>query len=409
MQKKLIIPIYVLMAGLVVWGFINPNGIRGAWANNSWSISFIENYFNVSKSFNSPLSPPQTHSHAELFLTKLALNQGDYPLALKHISPLLSNSDPVILSIYADLLYRTKDYAGAISAWQQAGDVSSLTKATIEARENNQPDLVIHAFQSLQSINAEVYTRPLASELIGNQDYQNAIILLEKTIAEYPQSDDYATWFAQLGSAYLALERWPEAKMAYEQAVQENPEGWIAWRNLGWIHYDFEKNAEKAIACFEKVIVIVPDRKVGYDDIKSIFQMEGDLTKALDWYENALIDNPDNIELRMAYADFLRQNDEPERAISIYLEIISQFPDYENSYFEISRVYLENNQQTLAIQNIKNALKLAPNNVQFLLRAGTIYEQSGLTKEALEAYKAALEIEPNNIHAQNGVDHLSDP
>jgi len=408
-MKKILIPFYVLITGLVIWGFINPDGIRAARANNAWSISFIKNYFDSSRSFTSHLSPPPTHSHAELFLTKLALNQGDYPLALKHISPLLSNSDPVVLSIYADLLYRTNDYPGAIAAWLQAGDVSSLTKAAIEARENNQTDLVILAYQSLHSIDPKVYTRPLASELIGNQDYQGVITILKKSIEEHPQSSEHSTWLRQLGSSYAALQQWSEAKSAYEQAVIENPEDWISWRNLGWIYYDHEKYAEKALSCFEKVILIVPDRDVGYDDIKSIFQMEGDLTKALAWYEDALIRNPESLKLKLAYADFLRQNDEPDRAIGIYLEIISQFPNHDNSYFEIARLYLENNQPSLAIQNIEKALEIAPKNVQFLLRAGYIYEQNGLMEKALGVYKAAMEIEPNNIHAQQGVIRLSQP
>jgi len=125
MMKKILIPFYILTVGLVIWGFINPDGIRGAWANNVWSLNFTQQYFSTIKTSTPHLSPPPNHAHSELFQAKLALKQENYTLALNYITPLLTNSDPVVQSLYANLLYRTNDYPSAFLVWQHAGDISS--------------------------------------------------------------------------------------------------------------------------------------------------------------------------------------------------------------------------------------------------------------------------------------------
>jgi len=267
--------------------------------------------------------------------------------------------------------------------------------------------LVILAYTSLYAINPEIYTRPLASELIGNQDYQNAIIILGRSIDAYPQSSEHATWLAQIGSTYHTLGLWSEAKSAYQQAVLENPEDWYSWRYLGWIYFDHFNDAEQAISCFEKVINIVPDQNTGYDDIGSILRKKGDLTRALDWYKKNSIEKPDNLSLRMTYADLLRQNNELDRAIEIYQGVISQFPEDDNAYYEIAWTYWISDQPTLAIQSVEEALKISPSKLHFLLRAGNFYESIGLVDDALRYYNRILEIDADNVDAQQGVSRLS--
>ena len=110
---------------------------------------------------------------------------------------------------------------------------------------------------------------------------------------------------------------------------------------------------------------------------------------------------------KLQKANALRESKDYKTAIEIYLKTIEQFPDLAIAYYELAWAYESDNQTNQAINAIKQALIIEPNEVDYYLRAAAIYENNGLIKDALEAYLNVLRINPNQPEGLAGVERLS--
>lgn len=113
------------------------------------------------------------------------------------------------------------------------------------------------------------------------------------------------------------------------------------------------------------------------------------------------------INAKLTKADKLLEEAKYALAISNYVEIIDQFPDNGRPYDGLAQAYWRNNQPEQAIQAIKAGWLLNEGDIQFMISAAKIYEESGLTDQALFAFQQALQMAPNNSEAQQGVQRLS--
>ena len=108
-------------------------------------------------------------------------------------------------------------------------------------------------------------------------------------------------------------------------------------------------------------------------------------------------------------ANALRSQGELEAAIKSYLQTIDQFPDLGLAYYELAWAYELDNQTDQAKNTIEQALVIEPEEIDFYLRAASIYENNGLIKDALEAYQNVLRINPNQPEGLAGVERLRTP
>ena len=270
LKKSILIALLTILFGLLVWGFINPNGIRAAYANNVWSVDFINAYFNHSEALSAIVQPPGTHQHAGFYQVKQTLLQNDLDAALKYIEPLISSGDPVMLGIYAQVLYQQEKYQQAFDVWESIGDTASLWRAAGEMRELNREDLRLSTSKSLYQIDQVTYASFYAGSLREMKETTSAINILVKAINDYPQSENMDLWKRLLSDAYTEKaygfqnnKQWIEAEELYKRAIELRDENWIAWKYLGWLYYDRDKDIEKAISHFNKVIELSPDSGEG--------------------------------------------------------------------------------------------------------------------------------------------------
>ena len=414
MKKSIVIALLTILFGLLVWGFSNQNGIRAAYANNVWSVDFVNAYFNHSETLSAIGQPPGTHQHAGFYQVKQALLQNDLDAALKYIEPLISSGDPVMLGIYAQVLYQQKKYQQAFDVWESISDESSLWRAAGEMREIEREDLRLATAKSLYDINQEAYAGFYANTLRENHNDTQAIPILLKAIADFPQSEQVLSWKRYLSDVYAGQGRelqnekkWDQAESLFRQAIDLRNENWIAWKYLGWIYYDRDKNIEKSLECFNKVIELSPDSGEGYRDIGDIFIKEKEFEKALAWYRDVITKFPDKPGFKMTYANLLRDTGQFEQAIGVYIKVIEDFPEEVWAYYELAIAYSSNEHPEAAIQCINEAIRLNPQVVAYHTLAGQVFEQAGDPQQALDAYKKALELDPNNGWAKDAVQRLS--
>jgi len=415
-MKKILIAFYILIAGLIIWGFINPEGIRGAWANNVWSLAFVEHFYNENSTIRELPNPPSSHPHAKLLLAREAINSGDDNLALQYITPLIGPDNPMMTNAYAEIEYRQGNYTEAINAWKMAGNTEALHQKTMELRDSGLLDAALLASQTRYDLDKETTTEMLANIYALRNEFSPAIDLLDRSIKEYPHSDRYQTWINIKSDilwlqarTYVTQGLLSEAELAYQESVTNNPNNWKAWRQYGWFNYYTLNKTQSAIECFQAEISAYPKSGEGQFDLASLYSSEKDLESAIFWFEKALELNPDKRDWLFTYGNFLRNNQYLSRAVEIFDHLLLTFPDYTDAFYEASRAYAQNQQPDKAIQSIERAIKLTnPPQLKYYLLAGSLYESNGNKNEAIKAYEKALMIDPNSPEALQGKARLSD-
>jgi tetratricopeptide (TPR) repeat protein len=122
--------------------------------------------------------------------------------------------------------------------------------------------------------------------------------------------------------------------------------------------------------------------------------------------------------------DFLPERADPYLVFAAYLQAIGkdgmaedayqkalQFTEYEQvikpSYFStISRYYIKRNLYDQALEVMRRATELLPENVNMRIQTARIYEKLGITYRAIEEYRDALIIDPDNRHVKHRLELL---
>ena len=326
---------YIVILGVLIWGFITPSGIRGAWANNVWSLAFVEHFYNENSTMQSLPNRTSSHPHAKLLLAREAINSGDDSVALKYITPLIGPDNPMVTNAYAEIAYRQGNYTEAINTWEMAGNLTALHLLSIELREKKLLDAALLAAQSRYSLDRETSTSMLATIYIDRNEFSSATELLEISMNEFPHSNSYQTWtrmkseiLLTQANSYSTQGLISEAELAYHASVTVNPNNWFAWKKFGWFYYNTRMDIQSAIRCFEGEMNANPESGEGHFDLAQLYAIERNNSSAIYWYEKAIALKPDRQDYLLTYANFLRNSQELSKAVAIYDQLLLTFPDY---------------------------------------------------------------------------------
>lgn len=158
-----------------------------------------------------------------------------------------------------------------------------------------------------------------------------------------------------------------------------------------------------------------------FEQVAEIMKILGNEPKAGEYYKKAVAVNPTNLDLRLAYAKILDNQNNEEDAMTEYSYVLQHLTsDNKEVLYGLERIFrkkLENNpkngalyanmgailqkQDKLdeALTYYKQAEALDPSNTNTRINTGTLYQQKGDYRTAIKAYESVLILYPNNINA----------
>lgn len=160
--------------------------------------------------------------------------------------------------------------------------------------------------------------------------------------------------------------------------------------------------------------------KDSLQQIADILKVLGNDPKAVEYYKKAVAVAPNDIPLRLTYAQLLDKLGQEDESVVEYNYILTKTTDDKNVLSSLERIYkrkLEDSPNDAAITanlgaimqkegNYDEALRyyskaeyLDPSNTNTRLNVGTLYQQKGDYKTAITAYDSILILNPNNIQA----------
>jgi tetratricopeptide (TPR) repeat protein len=144
-------------------------------------------------------------------------------------------------------------------------------------------------------------------ELRAEKFYLDALDYYRAALAKKPKS---ALLYNKVGIVELLMQRWPDAKKSFEQAIHADRQYSDAYNNLGVIFY-IGKKYGKAIDRYNKAIRYRDDAASYYSNLGAALFSKRDFDKSIEAYSHALQLDPDVFE-RTSRTGVAAQMSKPE-------------------------------------------------------------------------------------------------
>jgi protein O-mannosyl-transferase len=146
-----------------------------------------------------------------------------------------------------------------------------------------------------------------------------------------------------------------------------------------------------------------PDSWMAYNNLGLLFQQQGHLGRALEYFQHALQLNPDYPEALDNVGTLLASGGRYEEATECFRRANRIQPNSFNTLENFASALAATGQFNEAIEDYRKAIRIDPNHPETFLYLGMTLGQAGQTREAVDAYQAALKLNPDLPGALNNL------
>ncbi|WP_019504759.1 tetratricopeptide repeat protein [Pleurocapsa sp. PCC 7319] len=172
----------------------------------------------------------------------------------------------------------------------------------------------------------------------------------------------------------------------------------IVISNLGNI-FEQQGKLESAEEYYQQALKLKPDYAEAFYNLGNVLDKQGKLEAASASYQQALKLNPQLAEAHHNLGNVLKQQGKLEAAIASYQQALRLKPDYAQAHHNLGNIFFNQGKLEAALESYQQALRLKPNYAQSLHQSGNIYLQRGKPDTALKFYQQVLKIKPNHAEA----------
>ena len=195
---------------------------------------------------------------------------------------------------------------------------------------------------------------------------------------------------------------YPEAIKHYESAVKLEPALVDAHINCG-ISHRMQKHYDLAIACLQRALDLDKANARAFHVLGMIYVDIEDINRALHCLECATGLAPKYADYRVSFASVLEKANLDFEAGLEYHKACEVDPNYLDSFTLYGDYLLKGHRHDEALECMKHAEQLAPQNLDVLDKLGQIYLGMNDTDAATTQYHAALEKDPKRLSSLLGL------
>jgi protein O-GlcNAc transferase len=208
-----------------------------------------------------------------------------------------------------------------------------------------------------------------------------------------------------LGEAYRALRKMPQAVASYRRALELKPNYAEAHNNLG-IALQAQGKLEEAAACYRKTLNLKPDFAQAHCNLGVARREQGKLDDAVACFRRVLDLKPEFVEAHNNLGNTLREQGKLEEAAACYRRALDLKPDFAEAHHNLGIALREQGKLDEAVGCFQRVLDLKPDFAEAHNNLGTALNELGKLDEAVALRRRALDLKPDLAEAQNnlGVD-----
>ena len=225
---------------------------------------------------------------------------------------------------------------------------------------------------SARRLLARIYIRSLGDLNNSSEQQQTitaAIGQLREIVRLDPSDGESALWLARL----LRLDNQDgQAEQVLRGVLAKDPQNKGAAEQLSQLFLD-HNNAQEAISLLESFVQHAPSADL-YDRLGDAYQQVQQPGKAEEAYRQAVAMEPDQAEHRRHLAQSFYEHGKYVDALAEYQRLVELEPDSANNHLRISEIYRRLRQFDKAEEQILQAKKLAPGNLEVIYNEAAVYE-----------------------------------
>jgi tetratricopeptide (TPR) repeat protein len=309
-----------------------------------------------------------------------------------------------VLAVLADFRLARQNWKGAqevaetIRRMENGQVFSEQIQAAALSGQGNY-DASIRVLESVQATApSAVSLAALVNTLVRAQKLDEAISLLQKTLAENPANAEALTL---LGSVQLQKGLPDKAMQSFRSAIERQPKDMAGYQAL----YDFyirNKNFDEAEKVVRSGLQQQPDHFIMHMDLASVFEMKGDYEGAIAEYESLLKKDLGSMivanNLASLLSEYRSDKDSIDRAYSLALMLRkSEIPSFKDT---LGWLYYLRGDYKNATDLLEQAATALPNRAEVQYHLGMSYVSTGQMAKASEQFKKALALAPNSLLQQ---------
>lgn len=339
-----------------------------------------------------------------LSAASVAEKLGNHKDALKIFNSLIKeDSDNSTLYLYRGLLYQkmkkernaVKDIKRAIEK-DENNVTARLVLADIYINKGDDKE-AIKILEDLSKGNeyfSDIINSNLGKIYVRNKDYIKAIEVYKK-LAEKLYGTNKALVLKQLGDVLIEAGKYDEAAKTFEEAASIQEKDTLSLIVAGRL-YEYLKKYNDAERLYLKVLKIDPLYSQVLKRITVVYLLQNKADEALKYIEQV-----DEVEQDVDYFVLLAEcytiKKDYKKSISILEKGLVDNPTSPQILYYLASLYEQNKQRDKAIDSIRKALNVEPDNHIFQNFLGYMYAEMGVNlNEAMQLIKKALEQEPKN-------------
>lgn len=264
----------------------------------------------------------------------------------------------------------------------QSGRLREAVQDAEEALRTNPSDL------NARRLLGRIYTRMIGDSQQGKVDET----MLRKAIEQYSkiveiEPKDWDTWL-MLGRLHKIAQNSLEAEKAYKKILENDPNHEDALTGLAVVYADLG-DSQRSSDLLKRLTDKNPSPRT-LMALASQYEQLRDYGLAAETLRRALEIQPDNSELKRAYAQNLLLAERYDDALKTYQEIVAEDEKDWQSQLRISQIYRQKRDFVKAREASALALKLEPRNLEVQYNEVNILEAEGKMPEAIAALKELL-------------------
>jgi len=194
-----------------------------------------------------------------------------------------------------------------------------------------------------------------------------------------------------------------------KQAAATAPNSVVAHETLGMVYRDVRlltRGSEPwAVRSFAKASGLEPSNPVLLTELGRAYLNDGNLTKAVQSFNQALELKNNYLEAKLALAKAYARSGNQDEAI-VMLDDLLKITTGAEIYYEQGRIYYNEGEIKLAINKFLKALELEPNHLNTLYSLALAYELEEEWSQALAYFKKVLKLNPGNADVINRINTL---
>lgn len=239
--------------------------------------------------------------------------------------------------------------------------------------------------------------------LQNSTEKEDILASLEKIwMQKISQNNADAEAHANLGVVYQKQGKYDAAMVEYQKAESINPANVTTRLNMGTL-YQYQKNYDGAIAAYNSIIELYPNHVQAHIYKAQCLKELGRSNEAVNEYKTVLAFDPQNSDAKEEMFDIIKLTMSPQEVMTYLYQNGGADAD---SFYDFAYELHKQNKIDDAITFYNETLKLNPQKEDCYVNLSQAYRQKGQNDKALEIIKQAKAMFPNNKMVVNQYNSL---